>query len=190
MADQPVSSLTAVASGDIEQLSSLFLYGLDNGDDRKIPGDIVQTMFGTNPGVIAVRSSNLSFPNDVATAVLWQATVYDFGGWFDANSGTRLTVPNDRISYIQIAAALEWAISGTGRRRLLPQINGAGFRGMSISEISSYTIADFRQHIVTAPIPVNSGDFIETLGHQVSGGALNLNVDDATYCAVWPIAFR
>lgn len=123
------------------------------------------------PYVRVTKTSNQSLTNNVQTSVSWDLARYDPWQMFQPGvSANRLycQVPG----LYQIGAQFQWGTSSAGYRSMTFRING-----------TTYWLNQTFAPIVTATntvtvnngqITLNLGDYVEVLGYQNSGGALNV----------------
>jgi hypothetical protein len=127
---------------------------------------------GGGPAGRVTASANQSIPNAADTAVTFDLVQYDDESMFDAGSPTLLTAPPARSGWYHVSAAVQWANSSAGMRRLTLRVNGT-------DEYESETRGASADHddirsAVSGLVPLHDGDYVEVLAYQDSGGALNV----------------
>lgn len=192
MADTQLTSLTAIASTNITDLSSVELYAVNNGNSRRLSGDMFQSRFGTVPGILLVRSTNQPLETGVFSPALWDAADYDFGGYWDAQSPSIIYFDNSDVWYAQFALGVSWAADNTGVRNATFIKNGdfSSFLGRAESSGIVPTAAPYRDFVITPPVLISSGDTWEAIIRQTTASTLELQANALTFFSMWPLAFR
>lgn len=172
MVDTALTDLTETDSGDISDINSLSLYGVNQGASREVPAN---RLFEARPLVHAVqvsRTAVFSVAHSTWTYVEWdQEDIDHVGGWEGVNSPTILLVPTD-FSYARFTANINWDNDSTGDRLLRfwkhtavdTVMQGATRPALFQSAIN----------LVTRWIPVSSGDTFSIQVNQSAGSNLNL----------------
>lgn len=124
-------------------------------------------------GAVAIRTAALSIPNDSNTAVSFNTTDFDLGGWWSGLASTRLTVPSG-VSLVKVSAGCFWTANATGQRLMRLFKNGAAVRGGFSDRRDATAALSTDMSCVSAVLSVTAGDYFELIAHQNSGAALNL----------------
>lgn len=129
-------------------------------------------------GCAAVRTASQSFTNITSAPVQFNGTdEYDTDSIHNpASNNTRFTVPAGLAGVWVFKATLSWSANTNGDRMV-------GWYKNGVSLASNYGFANTRgmssslRTAVTAPLEIllAVGDYIEVLGHQTTGGSLNLD---------------
>lgn len=122
----------------------------------------------TAVGCRVYRGSDQSLPNNAATAVQFDAALFDPFSMWQAAAPTQVTV---RYPGVYLATVnLRFATHTTGRRAAQIRLNG----GTVIGEQTATPVnAPMTLIAVTAAL-LDEGDYLEALAFQNSGAALNL----------------
>jgi hypothetical protein len=131
--------------------------------------DDLETSIGT--GARRSRSTNHSVSNATATALGFLTWDYQHGGTFSVTGQTRVYAPRDGV----------YSISGN----VYFAANATGFRWAYLRRNGSTSIAEDARNAVTASgvgtlisvatdYYLSSGDYIELIAYQNSGGTLNV----------------
>lgn len=131
-------------------------------------------------GGAAVRSTAQSIPDNTVTAVLLNGTEeYDPDGMHSPSTNpSRITIPTGLAGVWQFTGSLAWVANNNGDRMLLWLKNGT-------STGSNYGYQNGRapangalRKAQTSTLEINLavGDYIELGAHQITGGAINLDL--------------
>jgi hypothetical protein len=131
-------------------------------------------------GVSLLRTSNQSIADSTFTAISWGSSPIDVGNWW--TSGDTITVPAAAVpaGYTSIFIALQGmsrsATNGVGTRQIKFQLNGS-----DIEVEQSYSAINGEATTIAAFVwaEVESGDTIQMMVQQNSGGALNFSYSAA-----------
>lgn len=154
-------------------------------------GNPVANLINTTKYVLVKLNNNQSFSDDTQTTVSWEATEYDYGGWWSSGSPTLITIPSG-VNKIRITASLLWqARTTTVGIQVLPLINAASPQGMPRVIAAGMTASGPGANgpninLSSSILRVNPGDTITlTARQQDSGGnALNLLTSTTTWLSV------
>lgn len=137
-------------------------------------------------GALVNKSAAQSIANNSAAVLTWNTEQFDEGGWHSTSSNTsRLTVP-DGVRLVRVYANVRFDDNSTGYRQLQIIKNGSTFigtpnaRAMAITSATQPTLLS----VNTGPVLVESGDYFEAEVFQNSGGALDLQNDNATWFSI------
>lgn len=126
-----------------------------------------------NVTVRVFNSANISILNDAATVLTFDSERWDTDGIHSTSANTgRLTcvTPGEYLIFAQIL----FEANATGVRRLQIRLNGTTFLAsdgfIAASEGASYLNTSTHFDLVI-------GDYLEALGFQTSGAALNITAD-------------
>ena len=136
-------------------------------------------------GARVTRAAVFSLPNNVNTAIPWDAppgtpgvNAYEFGTFFNAGNPTRLTVPAGAAGIYAIDSNFSIAANATGLRFMQFFLNGAGAGFFSFGQNAG---SAFNHDIAGGTkIRLAVGDFIEVIAFQNSGGALDIQANAAS----------
>ncbi|MBC7420543.1 MAG: hypothetical protein H7328_07430, partial [Bdellovibrio sp.] len=103
---------------------------------------------------------------------------YDTGGFWSAGAPDRFTIPVG-VNYVRVTGYMAWAANSTGPRYIQVFKNGAAiFHGVAggpyITTMDATSDSAGRGQVVSPPIPVVSGDYLQIAVYQASGAPLNL----------------
>lgn len=122
-------------------------------------------------GASVRRDAVQSIPNAALTAVSWDVEEVDDDDFYAAGQPTRLTVPTD--GWYIITFYFDWATNGTGYRQGTVRINGVTSENTVNSPDNNRDDDDKRQNLPVI-LWLTTGDYIELMVWQNSGGGLNL----------------
>jgi len=131
--------------------------------------DISLRLFGDGEsfrGAVARLTANESVANATTTAIPWDSTIEDVGGFWSGANPTRLTVPTG-VARVRVTGNITWDSNTNGKRIVWIDKNGVPFVGQAVSSSGSNT----RQNLTSGPIAVSAGDYFELKTFQNSGGA-------------------
>lgn len=124
-------------------------------------------------------AGNFSVANASQTNIPWTAEDWDTASIHDnVTNTTRLTVPAGYGGLWRITANVEWPASGTGFRLLTYQVNGvmdAWLNGITATQ------GDAHRSGFSTVVNLVAGDFVEIRCYQNSGGALNVDANNASF---------
>lgn len=105
-------------------------------------------------------------------ALTFNSERVDVGAMHDTVTNTsRLTVPSGGGGFYEIGGCIEFASNATGRRGIQILLNGATV----IAQHETANIGAFDHAVTIATVyQLAAGDYVELLGKQASGGALNM----------------
>lgn len=116
------------------------------------------------------RVTDQSIPNATNTAVTWTAVSYDTSVPLLWNSSTRLTAQIAGVYHFEGCGT--WAINATGARYLWLMHNGATVAAIASGGYIGATW--YHGQTVGCDAWMDKGDYMEFMGYQNSGAALNL----------------
>ena len=123
-------------------------------------------------GVSCSKSSTQSINNATWTVVTFNTEQFDTNNFHDNSSNTsRITIPTGRGGYYLLSGTLTFASNATGARGV--QINKNGSQLFNPTFITTVNGFD-SSYPFSLTISLVGGDYVEVLGYQNSGGALNL----------------
>lgn len=137
--------------------------------------DISLRLFGDGDsfrGASARLTANESIANNTTTAIPWDSTVEDVGGFWSALNPTRLTVPTG-VTRVRVTGNVNWEPNASGKRIAWVDRNGAPFVGRPVVEQQAVGSAgsNTRQNLTAGPIAVTAGDYFELKVLQNSGAS-------------------
>ncbi len=137
--------------------------------------DISLRLFGEGDsfrGAAARLTADESIANNTTTAVPWDSTIEDVGGFWSALNPTRLTVPAG-VTRIRVTGNVNWDVNGTGKRIAWIDKNGGPFAGRPAVEQQAVSSAGSttRQNLTSRPIAVIAGDYFELKVFQNAGAS-------------------
>lgn len=147
---------------------------VNGGGQTNVELWVPKSSLGAAPRAITeVRhSASQAITTATPTVLDFNTTVRDRGGWFTRPSSKgRITIPTDGV-YI-VGASVSWAFNATGERFLGLQLNGVAGAMVADDRRSANSVADTDQ-IVSHPVLLNAGDFIETVVYHTRGSNLNI----------------
>lgn len=125
-----------------------------------------------SPACRAYNSATLSLANNTLTALTLNSERYDNAALHSTSTNTsRATVPIGGGGKYVIGATVAWGLNATGYRQLRFRLNGTTDLG-----IDSRVDATGTTGVESAPFTVYAlaaADYVEAMGNQTSGGALN-----------------
>ena len=110
--------------------------------------------------------SAVSLSNVTATVLSPTTETYDTASMYSAGAPTRVTIPLSGI-YL-VTAVIEWGADDTGNRRLFLRSGGSLYL-----EWDYNFSGNGREQSIASTRYFASGEYLEVLGYQNSGGALN-----------------
>lgn len=132
---------------------------------------------GRSIGPRAYRTTNLSVTTSTDTTVTWEAVDGDtLSSWSSVTNPSRLTikVPGRYI----VVASMRWASNGTGFRTGEIKVNGSTIIGRHAQAFAA--AGSPTQYTITSmPWTAAINDYVELVAWQNSGGALNLDYQNA-----------
>ena len=137
--------------------------------------DISLRLFGdgdTFRGASARLTADESVANNTTTAIPWDSTVEDVGGFWSALNPTRLTVPTG-VTWVRVTGNATWDSNTSGKRIAWVDKNGVPFVGRPVVEQQAVSSSgsNTRQNLTSGPISVIAGDYFEMKVFQNSGGS-------------------
>jgi len=123
-------------------------------------------------GVRVTKSANQSISNATDTVLTFDVETFDTDGYHSTVTNTgRLTVPAGKAGYYNIYFAIQWDVNATGEREVSIYYNGTstGICGMVVygdAEAYPFCVGSTTYYLA-------EGDFVQLLGYQNRGGALN-----------------
>lgn len=158
---------------DVSQVS----WDLGAGTSLLDPATNTAGLIGLNPpGCLAygLTAGVQSIPNNVLTALSFQATSYDTNAFHSSFvNPSRLTVPSDGT--YMISATGRWAENAVGTRQMSIFIGGTAVGFGIATDIKSPSGASGScAHSIGIPLQMSAGSYVEIYVYQNSGGALNM----------------
>lgn len=147
---------------------------LANGSDMIALGSVAAS--GRSVAPRAWRTANLAVATSTDTAITWQAADGNaLTSWSSGTNPTRLTaqVPGRYMA----VASMRWAANGTGFRTGEIRLNGSTVIGrhaqafVAAGSPTQYTL-------VSSPVSLSIGDYMELIAWQNSGAALDLDAQN------------
>ena len=134
-------------------------------------------------GVRTRRTTTQSLTNATLTAIQFGVEDYDTATYHDnSTNNTRLTVP--QAGKYLISGCIEFAANATGVRTCGIRLNGSTYvasQGSSSMGSVLTTVVN-----VTTVLDLAASDYVELIGYQSSGGALNVQGSQMTnFSATW-----
>lgn len=157
--------------GGVPPLPGAAVWLLANGGDLIALGSVAAASRSIAPRVW--RTSNLSVATSTDTAVTWQAADGNaLTFWNSGSNPTRLTVqvPGRYMA----TASLRWAANGVGFRTGEIRLNGGTIIGRH-SQAFTAAGSPTQFTLVSSPVSLVIGDYVELIAWQNSGGALDLD---------------
>jgi hypothetical protein len=145
----------ALADSDSNNLIVTAAFPLDHAYDR----------------LMVIKTANQSATSSIDTIITWAgvspAMTRGTALQWDSGASTRITVKTagDYVIYAHLA----WENNATGQRTLYIYKNGANLKKIEVGNANTF----FTQIEAVFEHPFVAGDYIEMVGVQVSGGALN-----------------
>lgn len=126
-------------------------------------------------GARVFRTTNQSIANDIDVVLSWTSERFDHGNMWDAGAPTRLTVPTGRSGLWHVGGLVNFAINGTGYRRVDIDLNN-----LAIARVADSAVSGLVDHGMSVATVVNAvaGDRFELFAAQTSGGALDMKAGD------------
>lgn len=134
-------------------------------------------------GVRTRRTTTQSLTNATLTAIQFGVEDYDTATYHDnSTNNTRLTVP--QAGKYLISGCLEFAANATGVRTAGIRLNGSTYVASQGSSSMGATLTTVVN--VTTVLDLAANDYVELIGYQSSGGALNVQGSQMTnFSATW-----
>lgn len=125
------------------------------------------------PSALLVRNANQSVSNSTDTAISFDTVSYDnWTGWV-VGSPTRYTI--QVAGTYSISGSIAWAGSAAGRRISYLRINGSTQVPGSAGDFASSAVNTLVAPTPTILYQLSVGNYIELIGNQNCGVALNTN---------------
>lgn len=126
------------------------------------------------PGWSVYRATNQSINNITATAISFSNERKDTSGfWPGSGNNDRVTIPTGLAGMYALTAGAEWASSAAGNiRNLQLRINGVTY--IAANGLPPSPSGNGMQMTTTRIYPLAQGDYVQTIGYQDTGGALNV----------------
>lgn len=186
MADSKIADLTE----DTAPLSTDLLYKVDStgsaGSDRKV--QVGNVGLATPALAVAVyrTTTNQSIPASTITKVQFNAETFDVYGMHDnVSNNTRMTVPAGRGGTWLLRGAGAWVANVNGNRELFWKVNDTTYPPGSNRNANLGGTDAVYMAAPTVLVSLAAGDFVEMVGYQNSGVALDLAVADTTASMVY-----
>ncbi len=130
---------------------------------------------------LGIGGSNFPVPNNVDTSIQWDSVIEDVGTWYDVAHPTRLTAPVDCIVIAGVQIA--WGADTGGDRRGVKITQGNGqlkrAHDQGIQPNGGWDADNGPvSGVVSRPLNMSAGDYIEARAYQNSGGSLNIANDN------------
>lgn len=124
------------------------------------------------PRCIALQNGLVSVPNATQTTLTFNSEVLNVGSVHSTTvNNSRFTASSSGLWFFQ--ASITWAASGAGSRGIRVKKNGVDLDGnVNNAGVPQAAIVHIHQTPVMI-VPLITGDYIEVIGVQTSGGALN-----------------
>lgn len=125
------------------------------------------------------RSTTQSLTNNTVTAITWDAESLDTASiWTVSPNPTRLLIPGSGSKFVTITAFLNYNVNTTGVRRIRIYKNGGAISGANAQNWGGATTESWINS--TFQLVVTGGDYLEVMGYQNSGAALDVNSANCT----------
>ena len=173
-----ITSLTAVASGGITNLTSGFIFADINGVGYSVPLDVIEDLgLGYYGAMQTIPNSGTILGITIATTttIVYSEEIYNFGDWIDSNSLGVFRVPNDDWEYVTCQAGIyshmaDWArlsiISGAPGSESKP-VGGGEYLMDDLPSGSGWGVT-----IESAPIAVSSGDVVKCVFYSSTANSI------------------
>lgn len=137
----------------------------------------------SQPTCVVRLSSNQSVTSGVDTSLAWDLDEYDPWGMHDpVTNNTRVNIIV--AGWYVVAAGVQWEVNATAARVLYLTSTGNNTRNFAYTTMYPTGSINAGQSICTVDF-FTTGDYIETIVKQSTGGALNaLATNRTTFCAV------
>ncbi len=137
--------------------------------------DISLRLFGEGDpfrGAVARLTANESIASSTTTAIPWDSTIEDVGGFWSAGNPTRLTVPAGVVR-VRVTGNITWDSNTSAKRIVWIDKSGVPFVGRPVVEQMAVnsTASNTRQNLTSGPIAVSAGDYFELKVFQNSGAS-------------------
>lgn len=132
-------------------------------------------------GAQVCLSANEPITTSTATAISWDSEIEDVGGWWDAGTPTRFTVPSG-VNRVRLTANVRWDAVAAGLRSA--EIYKNGSPGWFASANDDGSSAGTHQNLATAAVPVVSGDYFTLVVTHTRGSDLDLIDAVQTFFAI------
>lgn len=130
------------------------------------------------------RTTTQSLNSGAGTAIAFDSELLDQGGMHSTSSNTeRITVPAGMGGVYAIGGCIEWATNATGTRYTVIRLNGSGELDRSQVPVNSASFGT--DTTVTTIYRLAAGDYVELVGFQNSGGALNVATSNPRSPSFW-----
>lgn len=135
-------------------------------------------------GALVSKNIDQSIPNLASRTLLWQIETYDIGGWFASSGDTFFTIPPG-ITRVELTAGVKWGSPAGGAFRSVDfRKNGSVFPGATKVLTTLGAAAVDAHGIVSPAVEVVAGDELSVEVFQVSGAALDVEADAATFFGI------
>lgn len=179
-----ITSLTAIASAGISDLSSAYLFLNNNGASKRIDLDDLQDLGMAQIGVMVVTSDTQGLAAGTGIFSGWQAAEYDFGGWWNSASGGMIVVPNDHYDYV--VAGFNIFLNRGDVSDIGLYVNSVFTYGGPFCRNVSIGAGDGSLHnAMSAPIAVNSGDTFQIYYNTDNANSVVAGTDTFFWVMPW-----
>lgn len=130
-----------------------------------------------NPArAVVLHNTTQSIATSTATAVVWNTETSDSASIHSTSVNTsRATIPSGEGGTYIIVGYLDWAANATGIRQAYIRLNGTTVLTNEMD--NAVAGGGTTPQVVTAVYPLAATDYVEIIGNQTSGGALNINAN-------------
>lgn len=180
----PIDTLTSIVASETSP-GSLYVYGVHNDNNYKIPLSNMRPIVGENVGALVIRSTDVALLEGEAWP--WSGPAYDNGGWWDVASSTILRVPNGNISHVRLFTGWYLSSATNGGLRVKFMVNS----DYTPQERSSFLWKNWtisRKGLVSTVIQCNSGDRFEVFSDYMTPSR-TLAAGGWSFFAIQPVRF-
>jgi hypothetical protein len=141
-------------------------------------GTITQ-LTGIRPVSLVKKSGTQSLADGVRTAVAFDVEAFDIGNTHDnVTNNTRLTVPVGGDGVYFLTANIEFTANAMGVRAAQLRKNGTD----ALTQVITAAVSGEPTVVQVITIaPLVASDYVELMGYQTSGGALDVGDDDSSF---------
>lgn len=183
-ADNVASAVYFLNAGDYVELRAAHQDGASRNATGALAMQLIAPAETDTPAARMRNSVNQSIPNNTATTVQFDTTVFDTAGMAQP-ANDRLVIPSAGV--YEVGGWVQWASHATGRRSLLVRHVGATVAGHTTPAVIEATRVT--EQSASAIVLAAAGDVVELIVIQESGGSLNLETN-TNRPAIWAVKLQ
>ncbi len=181
MSPEKLFNTDITVSGSVTTVSGVFDYLTVSG----IPINMDAPADGSFRGASALKTdATQTIITATPTAVTWNAAPLDTDGFFNLGSNTRFTIPPG-ITKVRLSANSEWVSPTVTTKSAYFMKNGSEFGGTEMLSGALQSSADkIDGPVLTAPIPVEEGDYFELFVYHNLGSDADFKGNSRTWMSL------